>query len=73
MSKGDRENLGTEIKGCVLDIHFGGETHFDLRCLTVVEKTPQISVNQKIVQLQRLACVSISGSMHSTPTAALEV
>jgi hypothetical protein len=39
MSKGDRENMGTETEGCVLDIHFGGETHFDLRCLTVVEKS----------------------------------
>jgi hypothetical protein len=36
MSKGDRENMGTETKGCVLDIHFGGET---LYCLTVVEKS----------------------------------
>jgi hypothetical protein len=33
-----REIMGTETK-CVLDIHFGGETHFDLRCLTVVEKS----------------------------------
>jgi hypothetical protein len=39
MSKGDWENMGTETEGCVLDIHFGGETHFDLRCLTVVEKS----------------------------------
>jgi hypothetical protein len=39
MSKGDRENMGTETKGCVLDIHFGGETHFDLHYLTVVEKS----------------------------------
>jgi hypothetical protein len=38
MSKGNRENMGTETKGFVLDIHFGGDTHFDLRCLTVVEK-----------------------------------
>jgi hypothetical protein len=29
----------TETKGCVLDIHFGGETHFDLRCHTVVKKS----------------------------------
>jgi hypothetical protein len=28
-----------ETKGCVLDIHFGGETHFDLRCPTLVEKS----------------------------------
>jgi hypothetical protein len=39
MSKSDRENTKTETKGCVLDIHYGGETHFDLRCLTVVEKS----------------------------------
>jgi hypothetical protein len=39
MSKSDRENVGTETKGCVLDIHLGGETHFDLRCLTVMEKS----------------------------------
>jgi hypothetical protein len=37
--EGDRENMGTETKGCVLDIHFGGgETHFDPHCLTVVVK-----------------------------------
>jgi hypothetical protein len=39
MSKGDRKNMETDTEGCVLDIHFGGETHFDLRCLTVVEKS----------------------------------
>jgi hypothetical protein len=73
MWKGDRENMGTETEGCVLDVHLGGETHFDLRCLTVVEKASQISVNRKTAHLQRLACVSITGSMHSTQTAALEV
>jgi hypothetical protein len=36
MLKGDRENTGTETEGCV---HFVGETHFDLRCLSVVEKS----------------------------------
>jgi hypothetical protein len=36
------------------------------------KKASQISVNRKTAHLQRLACVSISGSMHSTPTAALE-
>jgi hypothetical protein len=29
MSKGDRQNMGTETK---LDINFGCETHFDLPC-----------------------------------------
>jgi hypothetical protein len=54
--------------------HFGGDTHFTLRCLTVVEKkSSQISVNRKTAQLQRLACLSITGSMHSIPPAALEV
>jgi hypothetical protein len=48
--------MGTEPEGCELDIHFGGETHFDLRCLTVVVKASQISVNQKTADLQRLAC-----------------
>jgi hypothetical protein len=38
MSKGDRENMGTETKDCVLDIKFGGETHFDINFFTVVEK-----------------------------------
>jgi hypothetical protein len=65
MLKGDRESMGTETKCGVLDIHFGGETHFDLRCLTVVEKASQISVNRKTEHLQ--------WSMHSTPTAALKV
>jgi hypothetical protein len=45
MLKGDKENMGTETKGCLLDIHFGGETHFDLRYLTEVEK----SVNALLV------------------------
>jgi hypothetical protein len=45
MSKGDMENMRTETEGCVLDIHFGGETFFDLRYLTVVEK----SVNALLV------------------------
>jgi hypothetical protein len=62
-----------ETKGCVLDIHFGGETHFDLRCLTVVAKSVQISVNWKTAHLQPFACINITGSMHSDPTAALEV
>jgi hypothetical protein len=73
MSKGDKENMGTEIKGCVLDIHFGGDTHFDLSCLIVVEKASQISVNRKTVNLQRLSCVGITESMHSTLTAAPKV
>jgi hypothetical protein len=37
------------------------------------KKASQISVNRKAAHLQRLACLSITGSMHSTPTAALEV
>jgi hypothetical protein len=53
-----RENMGTETKGCVLDIHFGGETDFDLRCLTMVENASQISVNRKKAHLQRLAFYS---------------
>jgi hypothetical protein len=31
--------MRTETKGCLLDVYFGGETHFDLRCLTVVERS----------------------------------
>jgi hypothetical protein len=37
------------------------------------KKASQISVNRKTAHLQRLACVSITGSMYSTRTAALEV
>jgi hypothetical protein len=37
------------------------------------KKASQIIVNRKTVHLQRLACISITGSMHSTPPAALEV
>jgi hypothetical protein len=37
------------------------------------KKASEVSVNRKTAQLQRLACVSITGSMHSTPTEALEV
>jgi hypothetical protein len=39
MRKVDRKNMGTETKGCVMDIHFGGKTNIDLRSLTVVEKS----------------------------------
>jgi hypothetical protein len=65
MSKGDRENMGTETKG--------DETHFDLRCLIVVEKSVTNKSQSKKAHLQRIACVRIAGSMHSTPTAALKV
>jgi hypothetical protein len=34
------------------------------------KKASQISVNRKTAHLQHLACISITGSMHSTPTAA---
>jgi hypothetical protein len=37
------------------------------------KKASQISVNRKTAYLQRLACINITGIMHSTPTAALEV
>jgi hypothetical protein len=37
------------------------------------KKVSLISVNRKTAHLQRLVCVSITGSMHSTPIAALEV
>jgi hypothetical protein len=37
------------------------------------KKASQISVNRKTAHLQRFAGVSITGTMHSTPTAALEV
>jgi hypothetical protein len=37
------------------------------------KKPSQISVNRKTAHLQRLAWVSITGSMHYTPTAALDV
>jgi hypothetical protein len=39
LPSGERKIMGTEIEGCVLGIHLGGETHFDLRHLTVVEKS----------------------------------
>jgi hypothetical protein len=70
ISKGDRENMGTETEGCVLGIHFGGLTY---AALLWWKKASQISVNRKTAHLQRLACVSITGSMHLTSTAALEV
>jgi hypothetical protein len=37
------------------------------------KKASQISVNRKTAHLQRLVCINITGSMHSTKTAALEV
>jgi hypothetical protein len=36
-------------------------------------KSSKIGVNRKTAHLQHLACVNITGSMHSTPTTALEV
>jgi hypothetical protein len=71
MPKGHKENMETETKSCVLDIHFGGKTHFELPYRTVVEKSPQMSVNQKTAHLQHLASVNITGSIRSTATAAL--
>jgi hypothetical protein len=39
MSKGNRGNIRIETESSVLDTHFGGETHFHLRCHTVVAKS----------------------------------
>jgi hypothetical protein len=72
MSKGNRENMRTETEGCVLDMYLGGETHFDLCCLTVVEKSVTNKCQSKN-STPATPCESITGSMHSTPTAALEV
>jgi Reverse transcriptase (RNA-dependent DNA polymerase) len=41
------ERLGIETKGCILDIHFGSETHSDIRCHNLVEKATQSSENTK--------------------------
>jgi hypothetical protein len=65
--------MGTETEGCVLDKHLGGETHFDLRCLTVVEKSVTNKCQSKNSTTATPSCVSITGCMHSTPTVALEV
>jgi hypothetical protein len=73
MSKGERENMGTETEGCVLDIHLGGETHFDLRCLTVMEKSVTNKGQSNTAHMQCLACASKTESMHVTPTAARKV
>jgi hypothetical protein len=54
--------MGTGTKFCEMDIQLSVETHFDLRCLVSIE-------TGRTAHLQRCACVS----MHSTPTAALEV
>jgi hypothetical protein len=60
MSKGDKKNMGTEseTKSCVLDIHFDGKTHFNLRFLIVVEK----SITNKCQSRNRITWI-----MRSTP------
>jgi hypothetical protein len=68
------KNMGTETKGCVLDIYFSGARPIlTYAALLSWKKASQISVIRKTAQLQRLACINIIGGMHSTPTAALEV
>jgi hypothetical protein len=67
--------MGPETGSCVLDIKFGAVVRPILTYTLPYcggKKTSQISVNRKTAHLQRLACVSITRSMHSTPTAALE-
>jgi hypothetical protein len=49
------------------------ETHFDLRCLTVVEKSVTNTCQSKNSRPATPCLYKITGSMHSTPTAALEV
>jgi hypothetical protein len=72
MSKGDRENMGTDMG--ILDIHLGGETHFDLRCLTVVEKSVTNKCQSKN-STPATPCLCKHNREHAfyTPTAALEV
>jgi hypothetical protein len=72
MWKGDREKMGTETESCVLDIHLGGDTHFDLRCLTVVEKSVINKCQSKNSTPATPCLCNITGSMYSTPTAVLE-
>jgi hypothetical protein len=61
MSKGDKEIMRTETKGCVLDIHFGGETHFDLRYFIVMEKSGTNKCQSKnSTAATPFACVSIT-------------
>jgi hypothetical protein len=62
--KGDREDMRTETQGCVV---------YWIYTSMVTPKPPQISLNRKSAPLQRLACVSITGSMHFIPTAAPKV
>jgi hypothetical protein len=71
MSIGDREKMGTEV---VYWIYTSVVTPI-LTYATLLwwKKASQINVNRKTAHLQRLACVSTTGSMPSTPTAALEV
>jgi hypothetical protein len=65
MSKSD---MGTKTKSGVLDIHFDGKIHLELRCLNVLEKSVTKSVNRKTTHLQRLAFVNITGSRRSNYT-----
>jgi hypothetical protein len=63
------ENLGTETKGGILDIHRGGKTHSYLCWPTVKLKTSHAELSK----LQRMACLGITGAMRTAPTAAMEV
>jgi hypothetical protein len=62
MSKGDKKNMGMVVRPILTNA-----------ASLWWKKASQISDNRKTAHLQRLTCVSITGSMHSTPTAALEV
>jgi hypothetical protein len=53
MSKGDKKNMGTETKGCVLDVVV--RPILTYAALMWWKKASQISVNRKTAHLQRLA------------------
>jgi hypothetical protein len=72
MSACDWKHLGVATKSYILAIHFGCETHSDIRCRNLVEKMTHSSVVLKICHLKRLACMCVTSSMRSTPTSALE-
>jgi hypothetical protein len=54
-------HIGAETEGCVLDIHFGGETYIlTYTALLWWKKASQISVNRKTAHLQRLPACNTS-------------
>ena len=64
--------MGSETKGCVLDLHHDDQTRIDLKLCGLAAKD-EIQYQQERAKIQKLACLAITGAMKMTPRAAMEV